>query len=53
LHRNEPNEIYSERTRKDEDIGLITAFQLNPFRYGDCFKMGLSIAMTLVWARFY
>jgi hypothetical protein len=33
-------------------LDAISSFQLNLFRNGDCFKMGVCIAITLVWARF-
>jgi hypothetical protein len=52
LHRNEPNKIDSERTKKMKRLGPIPSFQLNLFRNGDCLKMGVCIAVTLVWARF-
>jgi hypothetical protein len=34
-------------------LGQSPAFYLNLFRNGNCFKMGVCIAIALVWARFY
>jgi hypothetical protein len=33
-------------------LDAIPSFQLYLFRNGDCFKMGVCITITLVWARF-
>jgi hypothetical protein len=52
LHINEPNKVDSERTQKDEEVGPITSV-LAQFRNGDCFKMGVCIAVALVGARSY
>jgi hypothetical protein len=48
LLENEPNKIYSERAITNKEIGPIPAFQFNPFRNGNCFKMGY--ALQSLWS---